>query len=112
MSTAVVEVEGVVIEISPSLKNGLSALTASGSANGSATTRSVSRLNLDRIPEDETQITHGCRLWLRGKRLRTEDGELLIGDQRYGRVQPGDAVRIDSEGVHVNGEMRGGLPAE
>jgi hypothetical protein len=37
-------------------------------------------------------------------------GHLLPGEQDYGAVTPGDDVRIDRDGVSVDGDLRGALP--
>ena len=38
------------------------------------------------------------------------DGELFIGERRYGEVRSGDLVAVSADGVRVNGEPRGTLP--
>jgi hypothetical protein len=45
-----------------------------------------------------------------GARVALRDGRLFLGANDYGRVAAGDEVRIDQDGVAVNGEARGPLP--
>ena len=104
---AQIEVEGIYMEVLPPVKDRLSALAINGSEDGSM--RINLRLNMDLVSEEEPTVP-GSWLWLGGHELYVRDGSLWIGDSVFGSVAKGDEVRIDAEGVHINGEHRGVLP--
>ncbi len=47
-----------------------------------------------------------------GQPFGIEDSEFHIGEKRYGVVRSGDRVSVAADGVTVNGEARGPLPAD
>jgi len=101
-----VELSNVQIEIASGLKDRFSSITVSDSES----THLVTQFNLDLIPEDEITLEPGCRIWLAGKRLELNGDQLEIGGFGFGTVRPGDSVLVDTDGVHVDGQLRGHLP--
>ena len=64
--------------------------------------RFVSRLNVPPREDDG--------MYVNGHPLVVEGGVLRIGDRDYGRVETGQHAHVTSEGVLVDGELRGALP--
>lgn len=56
--------------------------------------------------QDDTYIS------INGARLDIKFGELYIGKSNYGPIGAGDKVHITTEGIKINGQPAGPLPAE
>ncbi len=61
----------------------------------------------------EVDAAHGSeeRMTVEGHPLSLEGGRLRLGETDYGKVGPGDVVRMTGEGVIVDGALRGPFPA-
>ena len=70
---------------------------------------STSRINMELVKSPEPS-GKGTWIWLSGHPLSVTNGVLRIGETSYGTAKPQDSVRIDSQGVHVNDDLRGELP--
>ena len=102
---AVLEVEGVRIEVIPPTSEQLSALTQ----ESEGATESTTRINMELVKSPEPS-GKGTWIWLSGQPLSVTNGVLRIGATSYGPAKTPDSVRVDATGVHINGELRGELP--
>jgi hypothetical protein len=105
-SPAVLEIEGVRIEVLAPVKDRLSAFQIPEPVGS---TRATTRINMDLVDAPEP-TGEGTWIWLSGEPLTVRSGVLRIGESSFGPVHPKDSVRIDPEGVHVNEDLRGELP--
>jgi hypothetical protein len=108
-SPARVSVRGVEIEVDAEVKGALGYLELR-QGPGRRIQTAVQVQNAPQGFEVEHADFEGVRVWLAGRRIAVEGGELAIGERRYGAVGGGDAVRIAPDGVWVGGERRGPLP--
>ncbi len=69
------------------------------------------RIDIDNVLEFATTLgPEGLVHRIEGEVLDVRGGQLVLGDERYGAVQPQDAIRIGADGIHVNDVLRAQIP--